>query len=306
MRDILEKYGLVPRRPEVIDSSMLRTFVDCRSKFYLRYVLGLVRSVRDNVESAKFDWGTCWHEVMDAYYANGRSVKDGLIAMEEKYPNYIQPSTDKKKRSKDRMAEAFFAFTEKWQENDDEFDILRNEQFFDVYSEEDDLRWAGRMDQIRRRKRNGKLRIWDFKTSSAMGEYYFTSHEMGFQFPGYVWAGNLLVPGEEVEDITVDVMYMVSASFDFFRRTFRYDEFRKAEWVKNVSNIVGDMERLLDNHLYNPSAWSLNWNECTRYGPCMFLGVHNIAPRGDTRLRILSNDYQVKRWDPRNPEGDED
>ena len=304
MKDILARYELIPKRPEVIDSSMLRTFMDCPSRFYLRYVLGLVRTVADHGESAKFDWGTCWHSVLEAYFSNNLSVKDGLIAMEESYPAYITPTTDKRKRSKDRMAEAFFAYCDKWKEQDKEYDILSNEQFFDVFSEEENLRWAGRMDQIRRRKRNNKIRVWDFKTSSAMGNYYFTSHELGFQFPGYVWAGDLLVPGEDVVEITIDVMYMISAGMDFFRRTFRYDKFRKAEWVRNITNILDRMNFMLDNYLEQPDMWELNWNECTRYGPCMFLGVHNTAPRGDTRLRILSNDYRISRWDPRGEKDD--
>ena len=297
--EILDRYGLRPKRPEVIDSSMLKTFMDCPSKFYLRYVLGLIRAAPDHAEMAKFDWGTCWHHVMEAYYSNGYSLKDGLIALEQNYPNYIQPTTDKYKRSKDRMVEAFFAYADHWKSQNDEFDILRHEQFFDVYSEEEDLRWAGRIDQIRRRIRNGHLRIWDFKTSSAMGPLYFTGHELGFQFPGYVWSGDQITPGEEVTEITVDVMYMVTAKFEFFRRTFRYDSFRKREWIHNVKSIIGRMERLLDEHLYNPGAWELNWNECTRYGACTYLGVHNSAPQSDSRLRMLGNDFKVKRWDPR-------
>ena len=306
MKDVLEKYGLIPRRPEVIDSSMLKTFMDCPSKFYLRYVLGLVKSTPDHAENAKFDWGTCWHFVMDAFYSNGRSLKDGLVALEKNYPEYITPTTDKRGRSKERMVEAFFAFTEHWASQDEEYEILRGEQFFDVYSDEEDLRWAGRMDQIRRRTRTNKIRVWDFKTSSAMGDLYFTSHELGFQFPGYVWGADLLIPGEDIEEITVDVMYMVTRSFEFFRRTFRYDAFRKAEWVRNVRNILGRMERMLDDHLYNPGMWELNWNECTRYGPCTYLGVHNIAPRGDTRLQILSNDFMQRWWDPSNMEDDQE
>jgi hypothetical protein len=199
----------------------------------------------------------------------------------------------------ERMRDAFFAYDEKFKKKNLEYNILRNEQFFDVYSEEEDLRWAGRMDQLRRRKRTKKIRVWDFKTSSAMGPNYFTMHEMGFQFPGYVWGADQLVPTEKVEEITVDVLYMISASFDFFQRTFRYDAYRKKEWVNNVRKVLEQMHYMLDNYLYDPSQWILNWNECTRYGKCMFLAVHNTSPIGDTRLRILANDYKISRWDPR-------
>jgi hypothetical protein len=287
---------------------MLKTFMDCPSKFYLRYILGLVRAYKDHSDAAKFDWGTCWHHVMEAYYSNDLSLKHGLVAMETNYPAYITPTQDKYNRSKERMAEAFFAYDDKWRSQNEEYDILRNEQFFDVYSEEEDLRWAGRVDQIRRRKRTKKLRVWDHKTASAMGDLYFTSHELGFQFPGYVWSTDQVTPGEVVEEITVDVMYMISKTTDFFRRTFRFDAFRKAEWIRNVKGILSRMNYMMDNHIYNPGAWDLNWNECTRYGACTYLGVHNTAPRGDTRLRVLSNDFKIMRWDPRRgtSEGDEE
>ena len=75
--------------------------------------------------------------------------------------------------------------------------------------------------------------------------------------------------------------------------------FRKAEWIRNVKAVIGRMEKMLDEHLFNPGAWELNWNECTRYGACTYLGVHNTAPQGDSRLRVLSNDFKIKRWDPR-------
>lgn len=308
MKDLLERYGITPKRPEVIDSSMLKTFMDCPSKFYLRYVLGMVRARKDHADSAKFDWGTCWHFVMEAYYSNELSLPHALVAMDKTYPEYITPTRDRHHRSKERMAEALFTYHDKWASQNEEYEILRNEQFFDVYSEVDDLRWAGRIDQIRRRKRTRRIRVWDHKTSSAMGDLYFTSHELGFQFPGYVFGTSQFTPGEVVEEITVDVMYMIANTTDFFRRTFRYDAFRMAEWIRNVKIILDRMDFMLINHLYDPGAWELNWNECVRYGACTYLPVHNTAPRGDTRLRVLANDFKTSRWDPRRgtSEGDED
>lgn len=302
---LLEKYGLQPKAPEVIDSSMLKDFMDCPSKFYLRHVLGLRPKILSPKIQAKFDWGTCWHDVLFHYYRADADPVTALEALERSYPVYITPETDRYKRSKDRMIQQFFEYHERWQKRADEFEILRHEQYFDVYSDKVDLRWCGRIDSLRRVVRNDKIRVWDYKTSSAMGPTYFDQHELGFQFPGYVWAAQQMFT-DEVKEITVDVMYTISKSHDFFMRTFRYDEIRTAEWISNVKMILDRMGHLLENHLWEPSKWEKNWNECTRYGYCQFFPTHALNPRGDSRLRDLQDNYIVDRWDPSDMGDEED
>lgn len=306
---MLAKYGLEALRPEVIDSSMLRDFVDCPSLFYLKHVLGLRKRYRDPTSSGNLDWGSCWHEVMFAFMEakdlglDDRIVK-GLQAIEEHYPAYLTPDNDKVKRSKERMVEQFFAYVKIWMRMEGEYEILRNEQYFDVYEPRINLRWCGRIDSIRRVLRNKKIRIWDYKTTKQMGDHFFDQFEVGFQFPGYVWAGSRLLT-DEVNEITVDLMYTVTpgskvcpGGFDFFHRTFRYDEHRLAEWERNVKMWVDRIMYLLDNHLYEPEMWSKNWNQCNRYGQCSFFSVHSMNPVGEGRLLTLRDDYIVERWDP--------
>ena len=311
--ELLARYGLIPKRPEVIDSSMLSTFMDCSSKFYLLYVLGLRPARKDTVGDKNLDWGSCWHEVMFAFmegYGNpwDDRIKAGLEALEANYPAYLTPEMDSgrsgAKRSKMRMVEQFFAYVELWKEQEEDYDILRNEQYFNVYNEAVGLRWCGRMDSIRRLRRSRKIRPWDYKTTKAMGPTFFDKFEMSFQFPGYVWAANQMMT-EPVYEITVDVMYTISKSYEFFQRTFRYDEARLAEWERNVKMIVDRMMYLLDNHLYEPEAWEKNWDACTNYGKCTFFRVHSLNPRGEGRLLTLRDDYQISRWDPANIAGEE-
>lgn len=297
----LADIGFFPHRPEVIDSSMLKDFIDCPSYFYLRHILGLRKKFPPGTGEAKFDWGTCWHAVMRAYKHHGYSQQHGLEAIEKHYPMYITPSNDKYKRSKERMVIAFFDYVKKYQEADmRDFEILRQEQFFDVYDEAQDLRWCGRIDDLMRRTRNGRILVNDYKTSSSMGPNYFNQHELGFQFPGYVWAADHVFAGEEVVEIMIDVMYMVTAKHEFFRKTFRYAAPRKDEWVANVKIWLARLWHLIDNHLEDPSKWGLNWNQCTNYGLCDFFPVHSLTPQGSSRLNVLQADYVVDYWDPRN------
>ena len=169
----LAELGFFPRRPEVIDSSMLKDFIDCPSYFYLRYILGLRKKFPAGTGEAKFDWGTCWHHVMRAYKHHGYSQQHGLEAIEEHYPAYITPSNDKYKRSKERMVVAFFDYVKKYQEADmRDFEILRQEQFFDVYDEGQDLRWCGRIDDLMRRTRNARER---YRVPSAARAHSITA-----------------------------------------------------------------------------------------------------------------------------------
>ena len=290
-------FGLEPKVPEAMDSSMLKTFMDCPSQFYLRYVLGLKRKITDPSREASLDWGTCWHTVMEVYNETG-SQEEALRALEENYPSYITPSTDRMKRSKARMVEAFFGYLEKWEEQDRKnLTPIRNEQFFDILEEESGLRWCGRIDRILRWKDTDRIVVWDYKTSSAMGDDYFDQHETGVQLPGYVWAASHLL-GEPVREACIDVLYMTSRNTDFRRKTFRYNPARLEEWKKNIKKWISRVEEMLDKYLYFPEEWHKNWNECLRYGKCPFFSVHSVAPIGDVRMRMIQSDFDVEFWNP--------
>lgn len=296
----LSRWGLEPKYIEVMDSSMFGDFMDCPSMFYLKHILGLRPNRFDAGANAPLDWGTAWHKAMYAYYKDGieGNLEAALLAIEEFYPEYLTPEIDKRvKRSKKRMLQQMFAYHEKYARINRNYEIIRSEQFFDVDSEEHGIRWCGRMDSIRRQQRSKKIQVWDYKTTSAMGDRYFDQYELSFQFPGYVFAANELMT-EEVLELTMDVMYTLSGSFEFFRRTFRYDMYRRREFVDNTKRGLERIYYLMDNHLYDPEVWYKNYNECTRYRTCMFFPVHNIHPKGDTRIRVLRDDYHVDRWDP--------
>lgn len=300
--ELLNRYGLQPKRPEVIDSSMLGDFMACPSMFYLRHVLGL----RGKQKEVHLSWGTCWHETMYAFIktwdqtgSKEEAIMAGLQAIEEKYPEWLTPEVDRLKRSKRRMVEQFFFYAEKWiTQQASDFEILRHEQYFNVYFEDVDLRWCGRIDSLRRALIQNKIRVWDYKTTGSMGDSYFDQFEVSFQFPGYVASAQLLFT-EDVREITIDVMYTISKSFQFFQRTFRYDDARILEWKMNTKRIVDRINRELDENLEDITAWEKNWARCHQhYGRCQFWPVHSLNPRGDGRLLDLRDNYTEDRWDP--------
>lgn len=301
--ELLAKYGLNPKRPDVLDSSALKDFVDCPSLYYLRHILGLRRKSTDPQDEAKFAYGTVWHRVMEKWH-NTLDPTEALKALDP-WPNSIMAETDKHGRSKQRMAKAFFEYLDRYREQDElDYEDLRAEQYFDVYDDELDLRWCGVIDRVRRRKRNKKVVIWDYKTTSAMGPNWFEQQEFGFQMPGYVWASQHFLT-EPAEEVVIDVLYSLKTKTEFYRRTLRFPPARLAEWMNNVKLILERLYFLLDNHLYEPEMWTKNWNQCTRYGLCQFSRVHFMPPSGESRLLVLQNDYIEDRWEP-SKRGEED
>lgn len=293
----LSYYGLIPKRPEVIDSSMLRDFVDCPSMFYLRHVLGLRKKIRDLQRQAPMDWGTLWHSVMECWGRN-HDIEMALAVVDDEWPDSVVAETDSHGRSPERMKMIFLDYVKQFGLSDlQDFVILRHEQFFDVHDVGEDLRWCGRIDRVERRTRNNKLLVRDFKTTSRMGTGWFEGHEFGFQLPGYNWAANHLST-ERIDEVMLDVLYTLKSEHKFFRRTFRYGPERIAEWVANVRRVLAQINWMLDQHLEEPEKWIKNWNECTRYGMCAFSDVHFIPATGDTRLRVLASDYYEDRWNP--------
>jgi hypothetical protein len=251
MRPKLHEYGLTPRAPEAIDSSMLKDYMDCPSMFYLRHVLGLRRKIRSAGDIAKFDWGTCWHGLQEEFWKTG-SQTDAIKWLNLNFPEGIRPDTDKHKRSKERMFKIFFEYVETFGKSiEEDFETIRTEQFFDIFNEEFGIRWCGRLDVWRVRRRNGRIVPWDYKTTSAMSDSFFEMHEHGFQIPGYVWAAKHLT-SEPIEEIVLDVLYTLTASHQFFRRTFRYTPQALNEWATNVKRVLDQMYYLLEHHLDEP------------------------------------------------------
>lgn len=296
----LEDYGLRPIFPEVIDSSMLKDFVDCPRKFYYRHVLGLRKKHLAADDIAHLDWGTLWHLLMEVYNTTGDPVQALRALDNRRWPSSLVAEIDKHGRSKTRMIQFFLEYVERFSDHDEmRYETVRNEQFFDVFNEELGIRWSGRIDKIVRRKgrRGSSYLVWDYKTTSRMGPNFFAQYEYSFQLPGYVWAVNQLLT-EPVYEIEIDVLYTLKASHDFFRRPIRYSQPQLDEWVRNTKQILERMYYLRDHHLHNPDAWTLHWNECTRYGLCQFSDVCFTPPNNDDRLIVLGDDYVEDRWNP--------
>lgn len=299
----LAKYGLTPLKPERYDASMLQCAQACESKFYLRYVLGLVPklSYSDN----HLLWGGKWHDLMYAWVRPDHTYEELLAALEP-WPSSLD-ITDKYLRTQDRMIENFGFWLEKYREFDEKHaKVIRKEQFFDIVCDEGDdcpyggcgMRYCGRMDQVR--KQDGKEGPHDFKTTGSINwPGYWEGHKHGIQIPGYTWACSHIM-GREVNTAFLDVMHTVKRAHELVRRKLTYNTLYIQEWMVNTKKIIARLDWLCDNYLDEPDAWIQNRGSCFDYSrECEYSNVHWLPNYGgDNRWEILRTNYTEDRWKP--------
>lgn len=300
----LQEHGLKSELPEVFDASMLRSYVNCPSNFYLTYCLGL--QPRMMPEHPSLQWGTMWHKVMELWHTNYNS-EEVFNFINNNFPPDLD-FNDPKARTKERMLDILVKYVKQYGYADQEhWETIRAEQYFEIHCGHDDpcpyggcdLDWCGRMDRIARNLKTGAIHNWDFKTTAWFKKTTFTEHKNGFQMKGYYWALKHLIQNQEVEGTIVDLLHTTKTKDDLMRHPIRWHESQIEEWVANTRNII---ESIKDDYFAwhdDPEGWHKNWHHCEDFGGCMFRDVHYTPDIKDVRLSILSEDFEERRWDPR-------
>lgn len=301
----LQEYGLRPQLPDYFDSSMIRDFIDCPSKFYLRHVLGL--RPRDSGLDPNLEWGSKWHEVMYAFHHN-RNIDEAIEALDP-WPREVLNEAEKKARTRKRMMKFLIEYAKKYDRLDElEWDTLMREQYFELECESTDsscplggcgLSWCGRIDRIAEQTQTGKVYLWDYKTTGRLRSTFYDEQKHGFQIPGYVWAAlHLTTEAEDFVGAFIDLLYCTKTKSDMERRELRFTPHHLLDWRENVKRIVDRIRSMWDSYSHDPEAWDRNRQECYRYSNCAFVNVHDTPPIRDTRYRIMAQDYVEDRWDP--------
>ena len=283
--------GFEPMRPHALDSSMVGTYLSCPQKFYLEYILGL----KPKGEKVALTYGTLWHEVMEEWFET-QSVDKCVEIIQGNIATFS--IHDQKNRTAQRMLEDFAAYILNYQAEDSRSEILALEQGFDLELP-NGTRYTGRMDQVRLNKISRSRGVFDHKTTTFFTKNYFDNFELGIQLKGYIWALTQLMPTEPVDTATLDVYHILKNETKWYRRAFTYRPALINEWVSNICHITDQIWNLVDNHLLDPAAWFMNGGQrCSDYGGCQFVMVHQLPPERKNRERLLSHEFEVRRWDP--------
>lgn len=156
--------------------------------------------------------------------------------------------------------------------------------------------WMGRIDMAV--EQDGKLYVFDHKTTSMGGEFVTQDYYLSSQFKGYAWALSSLLK-RPVQGAMVNVLVIRKPAKirgkgnEFLRVTVNYDEYILEEWRNNMLNTASDIL-----HCYDRGVFPMQTKACVgRYGRCEFFDVCTLTPAA--RLPYLeSGAYESNTWTP--------
>lgn len=164
--------------------------------------------------------------------------------------------------------------------------------------------FTGKIDKVAIYKSN--LYVFDHKTSSMGGDYFFEEFETGSQFKGYVYAAQKLlnqpIKGAIINAIFNRKLTKTGKGIEFQRAPINYHPDVIEEWLESFTQTAIDqIQRHLHQsaHPLNPHvAFPMNSPACkTKYGTCQFFQICSLPP-SLREQQLRSSLYEDNTWNP--------
>lgn len=138
---------------------------------------------------------------------------------------------------------------------------------------------------------NGQMYVMDHKTTTRMGDYYFTQYKPNNQITGYLWGASQLT-SSRIGGAFINAIGLYKKSPTKFKRhlTMRQpDDFRN--WTRSVHHACN-----LIRVAHNSNEFPQFTSACTLYGRCEFHDVH-VMSDNNQQERYLELMYDREHWD---------
>jgi len=143
----------------------------------------------------------------------------------------------------------------------------------------------------------GTIYVFEHKTTSVLGGYYFNQFKPNQQVTGYVWAGGQL-GGKQVGGAMINAIGVYKAGkTKFERRITSRSPHEIAEWLRNVRNScqqIKDCERR--------GVWPMYTHSCSMYSGCEFHSIHELGTEIE-RAKLLEQNFIQDTWSHETREG---
>lgn len=137
---------------------------------------------------------------------------------------------------------------------------------------------------------NGQLWVFEHKTTSQLGSYYFDQFKPNNQVTGYIWAAEQL-SGRKVHGAIINAIGVYKTGATKFERgmTARHPQDLK-EWLENIRIVCNQIKRA------EKEGYSQSTGACTLYGKCEYHSIHVLSHPSERQKR-LESDYIQEAWD---------
>lgn len=307
-----------PHITRTIDNTALSAYMACPRRFY--YSMVLHRRGRGKLHPA-LTYGKAWHAGLEAHYKTGGNVAAVERAIIMAWDPHDKPDDH---RTPERCISSYHGYLKHWGSHSEDCsrfgftvgypDNALVEIPVEIGGEGLLHPYAGRIDRII--ELQGLYYVEDHKTSSRMGTYWAADWDPSSQMLGYVWLAQKL-SGLPIAGVRINMHAVLKTQDKFDRAIISYSKDRINEWGANYNHWVLSLEEAYENSAvnlpansseFNPEwlgekSFPMNQSACfAKYGACGYVGVCTSPPT--LRDRILEADYEVKPWDPMNPDAE--
>lgn len=137
----------------------------------------------------------------------------------------------------------------------------------------------------------GQVYIFEHKTTSQLGDYYFDQFKPNNQIDGYVWAARQLT-GRPVGGALINAIGVYKVGKTKFKRQITSRTTAELDaWVVNIQASASEIE-----WHEKRGYWPMRKVSCTQFGRCEYHSVHVLANPLDQQRR-LETDYVLEPWD---------
>lgn len=291
---------------DIVDSSKLRTYMDCPRKFFYEYVLGWRYEAPNN----HLVFGTAWHAAVESLLLNDYSKESvanaGLLFMKY-YRAELPPSTDElyaPKRPIDALS-ALVSYAKRFKSDDKLYEFPHTEVGGVVLINKDSPMHF-KIDAIARVRSTGKYLIMDHKTSQRKSSKWSSGWQLSTQLLLYMHVLYCLYSPEEVQGARV------RGSFFYKNSRHGFDEAvidktspQMQAWINSCNKWYDDLKNDMDILLWEDNDEELvmrsfpqNDQACTKYFGCPYLDFCNAWPNPLTRCESPPIGFRVEHWDP--------
>lgn len=277
-----------------IDNTALALYQSCPRK----YDFAMRRHRRKSgAPTPAIAYGSIWHKIMEFHYkSNGALLEDTEL--------YVQLATHWEPHGKaddhrtfERAWLEYGNYVKRWGMPEQEGAKTVGWPDSPAIEISANVSWpgaahpyAGKIDRII--ELNGQYFVEDHKTTSRMGNYYFSQFELSNQMMGYVWIAKMLVPSIQIAGVRINAHCVLKKEGKFERQIISYSKDRLDEWAENYNNVVA---RLTKD--YETNNFPGHYTNCDgKYGMCTYSEVCSMPPR--LRERVLEADFDHNPWNP--------
>lgn len=273
-----------------IDNFALTNFQTCPAKYDLRIRQGWTPRQR----SAALGFGGAFHEGLATWYKTG-DLSAAITAIAEKWDD---TSSAEDYRTKEKCVTVMIEYAKRYPSEN--FRIVGLEEghpmievpfVLDTGMTTDDgepIEYGGIFDGLV--DFNGQLWVFEHKSTSQLGSYYFEQFKPNNQVTGYIWAAEQL-SGRRVHGAIINAIGVYkSGATKFERQPTARNPQDIVEWLANLRLVCNQIKRA------EKEGFSLSTGACTLYGKCEFHSVHVLSHAAEREKR-LEMDYQIDAWD---------